>query len=65
MDVETGMQGQPALHPGMRVGGIAVDDQMNLQVSREVRFNMFQNVEILLVAMPLSRITQYLPFRVI
>lgn len=64
-DVEMGMQGQPALHPGMLVGGIVADDQMNLKVSRDVRFDMFQKVEILLVAMLLSRITQYLPFRVI
>lgn len=52
MGMEPGVQGQPALHPGMLVSGIVINDQMDLQVSRDVRLDMLQEVEVLLMAVP-------------
>ena len=53
MDIEARMRGQPAPDPGVLVSGVVVDDQMDIQVLRDVRNEMFQEIEILLVAMPL------------
>lgn len=58
MDVKARMQGQPALHPGVFVGGIVVDDQMNIQILRDVSVNMLKEVEILLVTMPLLALAE-------
>ena len=53
MDMETRVQGQPSLHPGMLVSGIVIDDQMNLQILRDIRIDMLQEVEVVLMAVPL------------
>lgn len=53
MDVELGMQGQPVLHPGMLMSCVAIDDQMNVRVSGDIRVDILKEVEILLTPVPL------------
>lgn len=53
MDVETRVRGQPALHPGMLVSGIDIEDQMNLYILRDIRIDMLQEVEVVLMAVSL------------
>ena len=53
MDMEARMRGQPAPDPRVFVSGVVVDDQMDIQGLRDVRVDMLQEVEILLMAMPL------------
>jgi len=51
MDVKARMQGQPALHPGMLMSGVVVDNQMDIETFRNVGIDLFEEVEIVLVTM--------------
>ena len=53
VDMETRMRGQPAPDPGVLVSGVVVDDQVDLEVSRDVGVDVLQEAEKLLVTMPL------------
>jgi len=53
MDMKTGVQGQPAFHSGVFMGGVVVDDQMDGELLRDIGIDVFEEVEIVLVAMPL------------
>lgn len=53
MDVKTRMQGQPALHPGMLMGGVVIDDRMNVEIFWNIGIDMFEETEIFLMTMAL------------
>ncbi len=52
MDVVARVRGEPGAHLGMFMSSVVVDDQMHLQVSRDVAVNMPQKRQELLMAMP-------------
>ena len=46
-----GPVGEPALDAGVLVGGMVVDDEVDIEVRRHVGVNVFQEAQKLLVAM--------------
>ena len=40
VEVASGTAGQPLLDPGVFVGAVVVDDQVNVQIRRHVRVDM-------------------------
>lgn len=53
MDMKTGMQGQPAFHAVVFMSGVVVDDQMDVKILWDIGIDVFEEVEIFLVAMSL------------
>ena len=51
MNVPTRTAGKPGPHLGMLVGGIVVDDEMDVEPGRHIGFNVTQEGEELLVTM--------------
>ena len=51
VEMVVGPVGEPALDAGVLVGGVVVDDEVDIEVRRHVGVNVFQEAQKLLVAM--------------
>ena len=52
VNMKTGAPSKPGFDAGMPVGAVVVDDQVNIQMIRNVGFNVTQEAQVLLMPVP-------------